>query len=185
MNTENGDFTESDTDLSIPTYGPSLDFTRTYDADVAQQQTQTGSPGAMGYGWTDNWATSLTPGRPVQGDIYTLAGLRSDNGDGGPPASSALASPQGVTYNGGNMYFADSVGGRIQEVAGSTGTQWGIAMTAGDTYTIAATGMTPGEYVAYPGGIAFDSAGTCSSPTAGITGWRRSRRRRRRSGTSR
>jgi len=159
VNTENGDFTQSDTDLSIPTFGPSLAFTRTYDADVAQQQTQTGSSGAMGYGWTDNWASSLTPGRPVQGDIYTLAGLRSDNGDGGPPASSALDFPQGVTYNGGNMYFADSGEGRIQEVAGSTGTQWGIAMTAGDTYTIAATGMTQYEYVGYPGGIAFDSAG--------------------------
>ena len=32
VNTENGDFTQSDTDLSIPTFGPSLDFTRTYDA---------------------------------------------------------------------------------------------------------------------------------------------------------
>ena len=159
VNTENGDFTESDTDLSVPTFGPSLDFTRSYDADVAQQQTQTGTPGAMGYGWTDDWASSLTPGRPVQGDIYTLAGLRSDNGDGGPPGSSALAFPQGVTYNGGNMYFADSVGSRIQEVAGSTGTQWGIPMTAGDTYTIAKTNTAIGEYVGYPGGIAFDSAG--------------------------
>ncbi len=159
VNTENGDFTESDTDLSVPTFGPSLDFTRTYDADVAQQQTQTGSPGPMGYGWTDDWASSLTPGKPVQGDIYTLAGLRSDNGDDGPPGSSALDFPQGVVYNGGNMYFADSSEGRIQEVPGSTGTQWGIAMTAGDTYTIAATGMTQNEYVGYPGGIAFDSAG--------------------------
>jgi hypothetical protein len=158
VNTENGDFTQSSTDVSVPTFGPSLDFTRSYDGDVAQQQTQTGSPGAMGYGWTDNWASSLTPGRPVQGDIYTLAGLRSDYGDGGPPGSSALDDPQGVAYNGGNMYFADSSDGRIQEVAGSTGTQWGIAMTAGDTYTIAAQRLN-GEYVGYPGGIAFDSAG--------------------------
>jgi RHS repeat-associated protein len=158
VNTENGDFTQSDTDLSVATYGPSLDFTRSYDGDVAQQQTQTGSPGAMGYGWTDNWATSLTPGRPVQGDIYTLAGLRTAYGDGAAPASTALDDPQGVTYNGGNMYFADSSDGRIEEVAGSTGSQWGISMTAGDTYTIAAQRMN-GEYVGYPGGIAFDSAG--------------------------
>jgi hypothetical protein len=103
VNTENGDFTESDTDLSVPTFGPSLDFTRTYDADVAQQQTQTGSPGAMGYGWTDDWASSLTPGKPVQGDIYTLAGLRSDNGTGGPPLSSALGGPGEVAYRGGNI----------------------------------------------------------------------------------
>ena len=159
VNTENGDFTQSDTDVSVPTFGPSLEFDRSYDALGAQQQEQTGSPGAMGYGWTDNWATTVTPGRPVQGDVYTLDGLRSDNGDAGPPASSALGVPQSVVYNGGNTYFADSGDDRIQEVAGSTGSQWGISMTAGDTYTIAATGMTQYEVVGYPGGIAFDSAG--------------------------
>jgi RHS repeat-associated protein len=159
VNTENGDLSQSDADVSVPTFGPPLGFTRSYDADTAQLQEQTGTPGALGYGWTDNWASSLTPGRPVEGDIYTLDGLRSDNGDGGPPASAALDFPQSVVYQGGNMYFADSGENRIQEVAGSTGTQWGIAMTAGDTYTIADTGMTTGEYVGYPGGIAFDSAG--------------------------
>src|SRR5580692_418751 len=124
VNTENGDFTQSNTDLSIPTFGPSLTFTRTYDADVAQQQTQTGSPGAMGYGWTDNWASSLTPGRPVQGNIYTLAGLRSDNGTGGPPASAALGDPSGIVDNGGNTYIVDTQDNQVLEVAGSTGTQW-------------------------------------------------------------
>ena len=76
VNTENGDFTQSDTDLSIPTYGPALAFTRTYDAGRRSSRRQTGTPGAMGYGWTDNWASSLTPARPVPGDIYTLDGLR-------------------------------------------------------------------------------------------------------------
>src|SRR5262249_7224567 len=32
VNTENGDFAQSSTDLSIPTFGPSLNFTRAYDA---------------------------------------------------------------------------------------------------------------------------------------------------------
>src|SRR5262249_21822797 len=36
VNTENGDFSQSSTDLSVPTFGPALDFTRTYDAQAAQ-----------------------------------------------------------------------------------------------------------------------------------------------------
>ncbi len=58
VNTENGDFTQSDTDSQIPTFGPALNFTRTYDAQLARQETVAGSPvpagapGSMGYGWT-------------------------------------------------------------------------------------------------------------------------------------
>ena len=160
VNTETGDFTQSDTDLSIPTYGPALSFTRTYDSGVAQQQTQTGAPGAMGYGWTDNWASSLTPARPVSGDIYTLDGMRTDNGTGGPPAASALGDPGGVVSNGGNMYFADTSGNRVLEVPGTTGTQWGQPMTAGDTYVVAGNGID-GQWsvLVHPQAIAFDSAG--------------------------
>ena len=87
VNTENGDFTQSNTDLSIPTFGPPLSFTRTYDANVAQQQTQAAKPGPLGYGWTDNWATSLSTVSPVPGDIYAAGGLRTGNGNGGPPAA--------------------------------------------------------------------------------------------------
>ena len=60
VNTENGDFTQSYTDVSLPGFGPSLGFTRTYDATLAEKQTQAGTPGPMGYGWTDNWATSVS-----------------------------------------------------------------------------------------------------------------------------
>jgi hypothetical protein len=48
VNTENGDYTESDTDLAGTTYGASLDFSRTYDAQVAQSQTQCARPGRIG-----------------------------------------------------------------------------------------------------------------------------------------
>jgi len=48
VNTENGDFTQSNTDVSVPGFGPGLDFTRSYDAQAAQQQTETGSPGGDG-----------------------------------------------------------------------------------------------------------------------------------------
>jgi len=83
VNTESGDFTQSDTDFSIPGYGPSLSFTRSYDSAAAQAQTQAGAPGPLGYGWTDNWATSLMAGQTLPGDIYTIAGMQTDTGQGG------------------------------------------------------------------------------------------------------
>ena len=146
VNTENGDFTQSATDFSIPAFGPSLDFTRTYDAQVAQQQTQTGKPGPMGYGWTDNWATSLSAASPVPADIYTLDGLRADTGQGGPATSAPLNRPEGVKMDGSDAYIADTAGNRIEEIPATSKTQWGVTMTAGDIYTIAGSDTgTSGE----------------------------------------
>jgi YD repeat-containing protein len=174
VNTENGDFSQSRTDLSVAGFGPSLDFTRYYDSGVAQAQTKAGTPGAMGYGWTDNWATNLSTGSPVPGDIYTAAGLRTGNGDGGPAAGSVADGPtQVATDSSGDIFFADTAGNRVQEIAGSTGTQWGIQMTAGDVYTVAGspagyrpsfTGLSDGtpdtqSKLNHPGGVAVNSSG--------------------------
>jgi len=178
VNTENGDYSTSGADLSIPTFGPSLDFTRTYDAQVAQQQTRTGMPGSMGYGWTDNWSSSLSAASPVRGDIYTLAGEGTDNGDGGSPTAAPLNAPGGVTWNNGNEYIADSDGNRIQEIPGTSGTHWGQSMTAGEVYTVAgspsgasghsANGTTAGQSLLYiPTQVAFDSAGDMYIADAG------------------
>lgn len=138
VNTENGDFTQSGTDLSIPTFGPALTFSRSYDANLAEQQTKSGTPGPMGYGWTDNWASSLTTTQPTPGDLYTIGGLALANGNGGPGPQSVVSNPQGDEVDGsGNIYFADTADNRIQEIPASSGTHWGIAMTAGDVYTVA------------------------------------------------
>jgi RHS repeat-associated protein len=135
---EDGDFTQSDTDVSIPTFGPSLDFTRTYDSDLAEQQTQAGTPGSMGYGWTDNWASSLATNQAVPGDLYTIDGLATNTGLNGPATQAAVSNPAGVYVDGnGNVYIADSQGNRILEVAAANQTQWGISMTKGDVYVIA------------------------------------------------
>lgn len=142
VNTENGDFTQSAIDLSIPTFGPGLGFSRTYDAQLAQQQATAGSavpvgsPGSLGYGWTDNWDTWLSAGRTTPGDIYTIDGLRTSTGNTGPATAAAENSPGSVAVSNGNVYFADTQGNRIEEVAGALGTQWGIPMTAGNVYTI-------------------------------------------------
>ncbi len=161
VNTENGDYSTSSTDVSIPTFGPELSFTRTYDAQVAQQETQTGSPGAMGYGWTDNWASSLSTVSPVAGDVYSLDGLATPDGNGGPPLSSPLDFPDTSMFSGGNVYIADTAGNRIEEIAGSTGTQWGISMTSGDVYTIA--GSPTGAFGTSPDGTQDEGPGAASS----------------------
>jgi RHS repeat-associated protein len=68
-----GDYFTSATDASIATYGPPLAFTRTYDAALAQAESASSTPGPLGYGWTDNWGTSLALnsdyGTTVSGDI--------------------------------------------------------------------------------------------------------------------
>jgi RHS repeat-associated protein len=178
VNTENGDYSTSNTDVSVPTFGPSLDFTRTYDAQAAQQQTQTGVPGAMGYGWTDNWASSLSSVSPVPGDVYSLDGLATPDGNGGPATGGPLDYPDMSILNNGNVYISDTAGNRIEEIAGANGTQWGIPMSTGNMYTIAGSptgafggsangtpdeagvnGATLSSLLDHPEGLAFDPAG--------------------------
>ena len=137
VDTENGDFTQSATDVSVPTFGPSLEFARSYDAQVAEQQTRSGTPGAMGYGWTDNWASQAASDKPAPGDLYTIDGLATDNGMSGPAAQAAIGQAADVVENNGSTYIADPAGNRVEEIAGANQTQWGITMTKGDVYTIA------------------------------------------------
>jgi YD repeat-containing protein len=165
-----GDFSQSATDVSVPTFGPALGFDRSYDAGLAQQEALTGSPGALGYGWSDNLSTSLTTGETQPGDLYTLDGTATDNGDGGVATGSPLDSPEGETLSSGNLYIADSADNRVQEIPGSSGTQWGIPMTAGNVYTIAGSASgtagasgngasTSSSLLDDPTGVAIDSAG--------------------------
>ena len=123
----------------------------------------------MGYGWSDNWATSLATGQPVPGDIYAISGLGTDNGNGGDPKQIPLASPGPVVWRN-DIYFADSGNNRVLEVPGTSGIQWGMQMTAGDVYQIAGspigdpglskngTAMTDSLLNA-PTGVALDASG--------------------------
>jgi RHS repeat-associated protein len=167
VNTENGDFTQSDTDFSLPGSGPGLSFSRTYDSHVAQQDTQDDTPGPLGYGWTDNWASSLTEAQPTPGDIYAAAGMRTDNGDGGSPLGAIVGSSPGeiVVDGSGNIFFADTGDNRIQEIPATSGNQWGDSqyMTAGDIYTVA--GQSDGAY-ALP--LAKGQPSTSGAPATSI-----------------
>jgi YD repeat-containing protein len=117
----------------------------------------------LAYDSADDLTSSATPdgnGSEVEGDIYTLDGLRTNNRAGGGPGSAAVGDPSVAVYNGGNMYMVDASGNRVLEVAGSTGTQWGQSMTAGDTYVVAGKGITESWAVLnHPQGLAFDPAG--------------------------
>jgi hypothetical protein len=117
-------------------------------------------------------------GRPMTAhDIYTVAGDTSGficagySGDGGPAVKAALSGPYGVAVDGaGNLLIADSDNQRLRVVAERTGTFYGLAMTAGDIYTVAGGGIA--EYAGnglpatraqldllYPQGAAVDRAG--------------------------
>jgi trimeric autotransporter adhesin len=80
------------------------------------------------------------------GDIYTVAGggpLRRSDGDGGPATMARLGSPWGVAVDAsGNILIADAGGDRIRAVAGTSGSYYGQAMTAGDIYTVAGNGKS-------------------------------------------
>ncbi|HEY3734538.1 MAG TPA: hypothetical protein VGL63_11535 [Streptosporangiaceae bacterium] len=80
------------------------------------------------------------------GDIYTVAGSSSSggfSGDGGPAASAQLNNPYGVTVDAaGNLVIADTENRRIRVAAESTGSFYGIPMTAGNIYTIAGSALT-------------------------------------------
>ncbi len=79
----------------------------------------------------------------TEGYLYTIAGTGSlgYSGDGGPALSAALSNPIDVTVDSaGNVIISDVGNNRVRAVAASTGTYYGIAMTAGDIYTIAGNG---------------------------------------------
>jgi sugar lactone lactonase YvrE len=98
------------------------------------------------------------------GDIYTVAGNGTAGfaGDGGPAAASELHMPTDVITDGaGNLLIADQYNDRVRVIAATTGTFYGVPMTAGDIYTIAGTG---------PAGYAGDGGLAVSAMLFGPTG---------------
>ncbi|HUY22655.1 MAG TPA: DUF6531 domain-containing protein, partial [Acidimicrobiales bacterium] len=105
------------------------------------------------------------------GDIYTVAGngTAGYSGDGGAAISAKLSSPQTARVDGsGNLVIADTANNRVRVVAGSTGTFYGISMTAGDIYTMAGngtvsysgdSGTATSAQMWFPMGVAVDAHG--------------------------
>ena len=107
----------------------------------------------------------------MEGAMYTIAGngTHGATGDGGAATSAELAGPQGVAIDGaGNVLVGDTGNQRVRVVAASSGTFYGLSMTAGDIYTIAGTGSqgfsgdggsATDAQLYSPIGLALDAAG--------------------------
>jgi trimeric autotransporter adhesin len=83
------------------------------------------------------YATAMTAG-----NIYTIAGQGATHGSGdGRNATTAQFSPSSVAVDGAGDLMTVDLAGRAWLVAGSTGTLFGRAMTAGHIYNVAGTGQ--------------------------------------------
>jgi hypothetical protein len=123
----------------------------------------------------------LVPGSEGPNDIYTFAGNGEvgSSGDSGPATSAESSLTTEIAFDSlGDVYFVDLANSRLQEVAESDHTQWGIEMTEGDVYTIAGSpGGTTGDVgdggpaadalFNGPGGIAIDGSGNIYIADAG------------------
>ena len=108
-------------------------------------------------------------------DIYDVAGDMAGggtcglSGNGGPALSAKIDDPQDVAVDGsGNLVIADTGNSTIRVVADSTGTFYGVSMTAGDIYRVAGnntfgytgdTGSALSAELANPTSVAVDAAG--------------------------
>ncbi len=74
VNTATGDEWDTSTDMSVRGAGLPLAFTRTYDADLAQQEAGSTpvSPGPLGYGWTDNLGMTVSYNSSASPPVATV-----------------------------------------------------------------------------------------------------------------
>ena len=111
---------------------------------------------------------------PIAGDIYTVAGdgTCGESGDGRAATRASLLDPKAVAVDAhGNLLIADTGNRLIREVAAVAGTNFGVAMTPGDIYTVGGSGtynvyfgdglpaVSDGSSISFPAGIALDAAG--------------------------
>ncbi len=108
------------------------------------------------------------------GHLYAVAGSGTCGfgGDGGRAVEAQLSSPSAVTVDSrGDLLIADRGNSSVREVPATTGSYFGVAITAGDIGTVTGQGMHteylndglgatgPVSVVNYPTGLAVDAAG--------------------------
>ena len=110
----------------------------------------------------------------IAGDIYTVAGdgTCGDSGDNGAATNAELLTPADVAVDShANLLIADTGNRRVREVAAVTGTNFGVAMSAGNIYTVGGSGSysvyfgdglpaaSDAVSLNFPTGVALDAAG--------------------------
>ncbi|MGO8877649.1 MAG: RHS repeat-associated core domain-containing protein [Acidimicrobiales bacterium] len=104
------------------------------------------------------------------GDISTIAGsatgVSGDSGNGGAATSAYLYDPGGLTVDPwGDVVVADSANFQIRVIAGTSGTRYGLALTAGDIYALPTQlpewyfSVTGDDYPSSPSAVSSDAAG--------------------------
>jgi RHS repeat-associated protein len=150
VDTATGTLVESATDASIPSIGPGLDFTRTYDSSQAAVN------GPLGYGWRDNYEMTVVTGT-------NTAVVTQENG-------SQITFTQDASGN----YLAPSRS-QLQLTHNGDGT-WTLVRRRQLTFTFNSTGFLTGEHdlngegitLAYTGTPALNTLSTVTD-TAGRT----------------
>jgi len=77
------------------------------------------------------------------GDVYGIAGdgVSGFRGNGGSPLAAQFSSPDGITVDAaGDVVISDTGNEVVRYIPATSGTHLGIAMTAGDLYTVAGDG---------------------------------------------
>ncbi|HMD46094.1 MAG TPA: RHS repeat-associated core domain-containing protein [Acidimicrobiales bacterium] len=180
VNVATGDFYDTTTDLTVPSTpnGVPLAFSRTYDAQEAQAQEPSGTPGRLGYGWTDNLAMTLSsssgtatvtePNGALHG--FTYFGQGTTESAWCPSDQSAAVwcanaprYPEALSTNGTTWTLVNS-GGKVpvSYTFNSSGTLTAIAEN-GDT-------VSSGSYSPSGSEPACGSANTCTKWTSSTSG---------------
>ena len=172
VDTATGDDYSTSTDLTVPGAGFPLAFTKTYDAQSAQDEITAGaSPGPLGYGWSYNLGESIS-----YDPVSQVATLEEGNGAEttfdayssltSPPAWCSSSGPNFcaptprtiATLNlaGGTWTLTNYINGKTTYSFNTSGALTQITNEQGDSITSSAG--TPG-------------AGSCPSSSASCTVW--------------
>ena len=173
VNTENGDYSETFTDAKVSTYGPPLSFERTYDSSLAQAQAASGTPGPLGYGWTDNWNMSLSANSgtitisQANGAVVTFqaptGGACNAPYVGSGASGTYCALPNvtaSLTYNSSNSTYTFITHPYASYTFNSSGQLTGESGPGGATLSLAYNTPAPGS------GNCPSSAASCTTVTA-------------------
>jgi RHS repeat-associated protein len=159
VNASNGDFSESSADAQAATFGPRLVLARTYDALLAQAQASAGTPGPLGYGWTDNWNMSLS----VTSGVVTITQADGAQVTFYPPVSGACQPPYIGSGASGTYCALPEVTASLSYNSGSS--TYTFVTHPYASYTFNSSGQLTGE--SGPGGAALSVAYNTPAPGSG------------------